>query len=149
VVIRFRESTPVDPARVIGLVGSRADLELVPPATLRLDLRRPTAAPPPTPPPATPSVRSRRRGQGPAGTASSWWTRRAHEDEVRAGFSKAEILRPAPEAPRAEGGLFDRLTEVLVDLSGEGREATLGSGAKSPTRPRRSDRGRPAGDPAS
>jgi transcription-repair coupling factor (superfamily II helicase) len=50
--------------------------------------------------------------------ASSWWTARANSGEVAPGFSKAEILRPEAEDPRAENGVFTRVAAVLGDLAG-------------------------------
>jgi hypothetical protein len=35
---------------------------------------------------------------------------------VKPGFTKAEILRPAREDPRAEGGLFEQLGALLGEL---------------------------------
>jgi hypothetical protein len=37
---------------------------------------------------------------------------------VTAGFSKAEILRPKEEDPRAPGGILQRVEELLEDLRG-------------------------------
>jgi hypothetical protein len=48
--------------------------------------------------------------------APSWWTARAREGEVKPGFTKAEILRPAKEDPRAPGGLFERVGGLLSEL---------------------------------
>jgi hypothetical protein len=35
---------------------------------------------------------------------------------VRPGFSKAEILRPKADDPRAPGGLFERVGSLLAEL---------------------------------
>jgi hypothetical protein len=35
---------------------------------------------------------------------------------VTPGFSKAEILKPKEEDPRARGGILERVTELLEDL---------------------------------
>ena len=51
------------------------------------------------------------------GSAASWWTARATAGEVTSGFTKDEILRPAKEDPRAEGGVFSRVSGLLRDLS--------------------------------
>ena len=40
VVLKFRPEAKVDPARLFSLVQERKDLQLTPPATLRLDMRR-------------------------------------------------------------------------------------------------------------
>ncbi len=98
VVFRFREKTRVDLARLLTLVRGRPDLQLVPPGSLKLDLRQEGAAE---------SARSSR----------AWWTARATAGEVTPGFSKAEVERRAPDDPRAEGGLLDRVLGVLIALS--------------------------------
>ena len=36
--------------------------------------------------------------------------------EVKPGFTKAEILRPAREDPRAPGGVFERVGGLLSEL---------------------------------
>ena len=48
-----------------------------------------------------------------AGMSASWWTARARAGEVTAGFRREAIVRPAPEDPRAPGGLFERVAELL------------------------------------
>jgi hypothetical protein len=50
------------------------------------------------------------------GTAESWWTARA-KAEVAPGFTRGEILAEAPPDPAAPGGLFERLNDVLSQLS--------------------------------
>ena len=99
VVFKFREKTRVDLPRLLTLVRGRTDLQLVPPGSLKLDLRQESAA----------------------GALSSraWWTARATAGEVTPGFSKAELERRAPDDPRAEGGLLDRVLGVLLALSDE------------------------------
>jgi transcription-repair coupling factor (superfamily II helicase) len=99
VVLKFRPETKLDPAYLLRLVQSRSDIQLAPPATLKLDLR------------AAGSSSPRKRG------TASWWTARARAGEVAAGFSKDEILRPEKEDPRAEGGVFARVSGLLRDLS--------------------------------
>jgi hypothetical protein len=42
---------------------------------------------------------------------------RATAGDVAPGFSKDEVLKPLPEDPMAEGGLFDRVSAVLRELS--------------------------------
>jgi transcription-repair coupling factor (superfamily II helicase) len=97
VVFKFREKTRVDVPRLLTLVRGRTDLQLVPPGSLKLDLRQ----------------------EGTAGARSSraWWTARATAGEVTPGFSRAELERRAPDDPRAEGGLLDRVLGVLLALS--------------------------------
>jgi len=41
---------------------------------------------------------------------------RAREGDVKPGFTKADILRPAKEDLRAPGGVFDRVGALLSDL---------------------------------
>ena len=52
--------------------------------------------------------------------APSWWVARAREGEVKPGFTKADILRPAKEDPRAPGGVFERVGSLLSDLLDQG-----------------------------
>jgi hypothetical protein len=59
------------------------------------------------------SVPGRRERREPA-----WWTARATTGEVAPGFSKAEILKPKEEDPRAPGGILQRVEELLEDLRG-------------------------------
>ena len=47
----------------------------------------------------------------------SWWTVRATSGEVTPGFTKAEVLKPLPEDPRAPDGLYARVTGVMKELS--------------------------------
>src|SRR5262245_19562293 len=100
VVLKFRPEAKLDPAWLFKLVQDRKDLQLTPPATLRLDLR----------------IAGSKRAGLPAGTARSWWTARATAGEVTSGFTKAEILKPAKEDPRGEGGVFGRVSGLLRDL---------------------------------
>jgi transcription-repair coupling factor (superfamily II helicase) len=103
VVLKFRPEAKLDPAWLFKVVQQRKDLQLVPPATLRLDMRVKDAP------------RAARSAGGPQG--KSWWTARATAGEVTGGFSRDEILRPAKEDPRAEGGVFSRVSGLLRDLS--------------------------------
>jgi len=48
----------------------------------------------------------------------SWWAARAQAGEVKPGFTKDEIMRPAKEDPRSEDGLFVRVSGLLRELSG-------------------------------
>jgi len=47
----------------------------------------------------------------------AWWAERATAGAVTPGFSKAEILKAAPEDPRAPDGVLDRVTGLLLALS--------------------------------
>jgi hypothetical protein len=46
----------------------------------------------------------------------SWWTARATAGEVKAGFTKEEILKPPKEDPSATGGVFARVKGLLSEL---------------------------------
>jgi transcription-repair coupling factor (superfamily II helicase) len=132
VVIKFRQQAKLDPARLIKVVHERPGATLVPPATLRLDLEAPpggskpsgfgrSPAPRQAGPEAGVLPRALRRpgakGRSPGSDPEpSWWTARATAGAVTAGFTKEAILR-APEAdPRAQGGMFGRLEELLRAL---------------------------------
>ena len=90
---------------------------MIPPATVKMDLRG-------GPQPATPVHRRRspagrtipKKGGDPV-AGGSWWAARAKAGEVTAGFTRDEIMRPAKEDPRAEGGLFGRVGGFLRELS--------------------------------
>ena len=126
VVFKFREKAKVDPMRLIGMVQERADLTLLPPSTVKLDLR-------PAPPkpaggdkpsglsgPKSPLQKlAEARGPRPIPKPKrppAWWEARATTGEVTPGFTKAEILKAAPEDPRAPDGVLARVTEFLEDL---------------------------------
>jgi hypothetical protein len=108
--------------RLVALVRQRPNLTLVPPAALRLSLEgsggsglgikesRPRSL--------TPSPK--KSGARPQTAAPSWWTARARAGEVAPGFTKAEILKPAAENPRAEGGVFEQVGGLLSDLLDQG-----------------------------
>jgi hypothetical protein len=101
-------------------VRQRSDLTLVPPAALKLSLEAaPVAAPPaPKPPIASrpPSNSNQKKAASRSTVAPSWWTARARDAEVTPGFSKAEILKPKHEDPRAPGGAFERVGGLLSEL---------------------------------
>ena len=115
VVLKFRPQAKVDPVRLVNLVRQRSDLTLVPPAGLRLTL---DGALPPPKPEERPAERAAKSKRPPSRhvPAPSWWTARARTGEVAPGFSKEEILRPAREDPRAPGGVFERVGDLLSDL---------------------------------
>ena len=124
VVLKFRPDARVDPTRLLRLVHDRGDLTLIPPVTVRLDLRQapaPTKAPvrPPQPPPKA-GVRAGAKKGGDPVAGGSWWAARARSGEVTSGFTRDEIMRPAKEDPRAEGGLFGRVGGFLRELSDGG-----------------------------
>jgi transcription-repair coupling factor (superfamily II helicase) len=113
VVIKFRPMAKADPLRLVKVVGQWAGATLVPPVTVKLDLEAPQETP-------RPAARSSRGGLAKrvGGDGTSWWTARATAGEVKAGFSKEEILRTPQANPRAEGGVFDRLGEFLTAIGG-------------------------------
>jgi transcription-repair coupling factor (superfamily II helicase) len=114
VVLKFRADAKLDPAWLFRVVQQRGDVTLVPPATLKLDLKKEigTRATPPPPRPV-----SGRKGRDPV-AGGSWWAARAQAGAVAPGFTKDEIMRPAKENPRAEGGVFARVSGLLRELSG-------------------------------
>jgi transcription-repair coupling factor (superfamily II helicase) len=115
VVLKFRPQAKLDPVRLVALVRRRPELTLVPPAGLKLDLTR--AQTPASPKPPAPSPKK----SGKYGNAApSWWVARARAGEVTPGFTKADMLRPAKEDPRAPGGVFERVGALLSDLLDQG-----------------------------
>jgi hypothetical protein len=126
VAIKFRQKARVDPMHLINLVQERGDLKLIPPSTVRLDLKY-----------RDPGSGIRDLGSGIADAKSplqranelrkgaripkiqrkpAWWTARATTGEVTPGFTKAEILKQAPEDPRAPDGVLVKVTDLLEDL---------------------------------
>jgi transcription-repair coupling factor (superfamily II helicase) len=122
VVIRFRAKARVDPVRLINIVREWPGAILVPPATLKLDLLAADKAPGAGGPSASrgPGTRQPRQGRlapaRPGGGSSSWWTARATAGEVRAGFTREEILKRPDADPRGEGGTFARVESLLRAL---------------------------------
>jgi transcription-repair coupling factor (superfamily II helicase) len=126
VVLKFRPQARVDPVRLVALVRRRSDLTLIPPAGLKLMLSEAggsrlevgkTAANLKANRPQPPGKRSASLTQSAA--APSWWTARARAGEVKPGFTKAEILKPAKDDPRAPGGVFERVGQLLSEILGE------------------------------
>jgi transcription-repair coupling factor (superfamily II helicase) len=124
VVLKFRPQARVDPVRLVSLVRQRPDLTLVPPAALKLSLdmaegkgllaERSARALGPQPSGLSPKRASRSHA------APSWWTARARETEVKPGFTKEEMLRPAAHDPRAPGGAFEQVGGLLSELLDQG-----------------------------
>jgi len=115
VVIKFRQKTKVDLKQVIALVQERGDLQLVPPNSLKLDLkyRKSASDPAPTQPAG---AAARQAGLANKTRKPGWWTARATAGEVTPGFTKAEILKKAPEDPRAPDGVLVKVTDLLEAL---------------------------------
>jgi transcription-repair coupling factor (superfamily II helicase) len=109
VVIKFRPDARLDPTWLLRVIQGRRDVLLLPPATLKLDLKAAEQKPVPA------RVGARKGGDPVAG--GSWWAARARAGEVAPGFSKGEIMRPAKEDPRADGGVFSRVGGLLRELS--------------------------------
>jgi hypothetical protein len=126
VVFKFRPDAKLDPMWLLKMVQTRGDLTLLPPAILKLDLTRPVEPPKPAAPAkpaAAPPGRLNpkthvkiRPADAPPGR-ESWWTTRATTGEVAAGFSRGEILAEVAPDPRAPGGVFERVRQVLDELS--------------------------------
>jgi transcription-repair coupling factor (superfamily II helicase) len=124
VVLKFRPQARLDPARLVSLVRQRPELTLLPPASLRMnmdevrgsavDARQARSA-------RTQPQSGPKRGTARShGDASSWWTTRAREREIRPGFTKEEILKSAHENPRAPGGTFEQVGALLSALQDQG-----------------------------
>src|SRR5689334_10696570 len=132
VVLKFRPQAKIDPVRLVALVRQRPDLTLVPPAALKLNLDgirdtgsgagRPGArAAHQSPANRQSPIPSPRRGGARSSSAPpSWWVARAKEEEIKPGFSKAEMTRPSKEDPRAPGGVFERVGGLLSELLDQG-----------------------------
>ena len=99
VVIKFRPQARVDPIRLVKVVHEWPGAVLVPPVSLKLDLD------------ATDARKTAKKRE------ASWWTARATAGVVKPGFTKEEILRKPKQNPRAEGGMFSRLEELLAALA--------------------------------
>ena len=68
-----------------------------------------------------PSALNPRKGGGRSPAAPSWWTARAREAEVKPGFTKEAMLKPAAKHdPRSAGGVFERVGGLLSELLEEG-----------------------------
>jgi hypothetical protein len=123
VVLKFRPEAKLDPAWLYRVVQERGDVALLPPATLRLDLRAvPGAARSAARPMLPRPLPFQRHGlqPGKAGdpvAAGSWWAARATAGQVTPGFTREQILKPAQENPRGTGGLFARVGGLLRELS--------------------------------
>jgi hypothetical protein len=106
IVLRFRPQAKIDPMRLVRIVHEWPGATLVPPVSLKLDLDAESRQP------ARPvGGRGLARDRG-----TSWWTARATAGEVKGGFTKEEMLRKPEADPRAAGGMFLRLEELLRAL---------------------------------
>ncbi len=116
VVLKFREKkTTVDPVKLIKLVRERDDLQIFPPATLKLNMAATGREP------GTAKGESGREWAGRRRPVRkpAWWAARATAGAVMPGFSKAEILKAPPEDPRAPDGVLDQVTGLLLALLDE------------------------------
>jgi hypothetical protein len=116
VVLKFRPEARLDPGWLFRVIQGRGDLTLVPPATLKLDLR--VSAMLRVLPPLSTAAPARKKSDPVA--AGSWWAARARAGEVAPGFTRDAILRPAKEDPRGEGGVFSRVAGLLRELNAGG-----------------------------
>ena len=125
IVFKFRPDAKLDPIWVLKLIENRGDLTLLPPAILRLDLSKPVEPPTKAAPRRQVDPRQGRLvlkspalpGPESVPGRESWWTTRATAGEVSSGFTRDEILAEAPPDPRAPGGIFERVRQVLDELS--------------------------------
>jgi transcription-repair coupling factor (superfamily II helicase) len=121
VVFKFRPQTRLDPMRLVSLVRGRSDVVLVPPASLKLDLKTQADSPQGAIPSTGRHARAGRAASRGRETAPvSWWTARATTGEVKPGFSRDEILKPAREDPRGPNGVLTRVGQLLSDLVDRG-----------------------------
>ena len=116
VVIRFRPNARLDPMKLVKVVGGWPGATLVPPVSVRLDVEAPMGKAIPNARPGPASKRGTQVRKPVEASGGSWWTARATAGEVKAGFSKDEILRKPDADPRAEGGMFSRLEGLLQAL---------------------------------
>ena len=114
VVLRFRPDAKLDPAWLFRVIQERGDVVLLPPATLKLDLKAAEKGPE-----QRAKDRRPRKGGDPV-AGGSWWAARARSGEVAPGFTRDQIMRPAKEDPRGEGGIFARIGGLLRELSAGG-----------------------------
>ena len=124
VVIKFRPQAKVDPVRLDqggsrvarGHAGAAGVAEARPGGRSRPETEGCGPARSPRPRPDGGSRRPSGRPEARLVGEASWWTARATAGEVTAGFTKEEILRKPEANPRAEGGMFARLEELLTGL---------------------------------
>jgi transcription-repair coupling factor (superfamily II helicase) len=126
VVIKFRPDAKLDPTWLLRVIHDRGDVVLLPPATLKVDLKAPVqrAEKPRIGSDVKGRLASESKGRARKGgdpvAGGSWWAARAQAGEVAPGFTKVEIMRPAREDPRAAGGMFTRVGGLLRELSAGG-----------------------------
>lgn len=117
VVIKFRpdeKARRLNVERLIKVVAARGDAALVPPATIKMDLRAPVARA--DGPGVSPAKAGLKAGAVSKKPVPSWWTARATAGEVTAGFSKEAILKAPKEDPGAADGVFARVRGLLSEL---------------------------------
>jgi transcription-repair coupling factor (superfamily II helicase) len=134
VLIKFRDRTSGLPGqkpdaraerlnveRLLRVIAGRGDATLLPPATIKVDLRSPVtkaqAPPERRPAPAVSPIGTKARARQSQSGGASWWTARATAGEVTAGFSKEEILKRPKEDPSAPDGVFSRVRGLLSELA--------------------------------
>jgi transcription-repair coupling factor (superfamily II helicase) len=110
VVFKFRQDAKLDPALILTLIERRGDLTLVPPAVLKMDMARETTSGVVFP------RKGLRKTTPDVVSPTSWWTARA-TSETAPGFKRELILAEKTPDPAAPGGLFERVGQVLEQLS--------------------------------
>ncbi len=119
-VLRFRQDAKVHPGVLAKLLETRGDLTLVPPAVLKVDLTKPVARPGQARPVgAKTAAASKVAARAPVVEEEeemAWWAARATSD-VAPGFTREQIQAEVPLDPGAPGGLFERVGDVLDQLS--------------------------------
>jgi transcription-repair coupling factor (superfamily II helicase) len=119
VILKFRpdgQGKRLNVDRVLRVIGARGDTTLVPPATIKVDLKA-TSGKSLASKPAGPALGTKARARQSQTGGSSWWTTRATAGEVTAGFSKEAILRSPKEDPSAPDGVFSRVRGLLSELA--------------------------------
>jgi hypothetical protein len=96
---------------MVNVVSRWPGATLVPPVSVKLDVEAPLDGKGRRADSSRGAAKARRGETGP-----SWWTARATAGEVKAGFTKAEILQKPEADPRAQGGVFARLEGLLREL---------------------------------
>jgi transcription-repair coupling factor (superfamily II helicase) len=120
VLIKFRPNARIDGVRLLHVVAEWPGATFVPPVSLKLDMEA-VAQPKASnlkavSGPKAPFRPGSRKPPNSGKDSPSWWTARATAGEVKAGFTKEEILRRPTADPRAEGGMFTRLEGLLNAL---------------------------------
>jgi transcription-repair coupling factor (superfamily II helicase) len=120
VIVKFRPdggAKRLNVDRLLRVVASGGDTTLLPPATIKVDLKAAVGKAPPKPVSPPPPLGTKARARQSQTGGASWWTTRATTGEVTAGFSKEAILRSPKEDPSAPDGVFSRVRGLLSELA--------------------------------